>query len=575
MNIFSKNKQKLKTEEAYRILINILTLPPDSPLVLKSSYHLIDKTGKIINEFVKNVYIIHGLESESPVFIHYVLNRVGSDSDGSDLEFEYESGPHGNTKNKENAPNYERTLPSVLNQLKEKLGLKLLNVVYKEQNKKRPARNIKQCRNLRYAINKLKRFTYDAVANYHLMHISLGFPNLIVTAPTIRIIGIDEELLRETKKTLTAFDALDRVCFQFDTTFHLTGYYVSILLFIHPILVIDNSDKAPPIPLAYFFHEKKHEQSHNEFWRFIKYVLPELSEKAFIVTDCEDASRNAIKVELPLDVVILNVQQLSIYYSNEIKIGIGNRGNYGLRPQFKEQCFVDTRFVNTRDAMEPSSIIKSLILDKEELLKLAGVKFTTIKQKTSTSCEEEVLSPIELTSNLNYLNLQDSPPTVSESSKTCTSTLRMLVLKPVCPCVEKASCCHIMAVESINGVNIEQNYKISNISKLTKTKNSGSTGRNKRGHVINSIDPQSVQVSNTNMYVYENYLKEIVDEKFHHQLDKALFSKFIIQANMPMFNGNAWEEVVSTCAKVSRYHQRSKSKTCVCGKYSLECNSEN
>ena len=77
------------------------------------------------------------------------------------------------------------------------------------------------------------------------MHISLGFPNMIVTAPDIRMIGIDDDLLKETKKTLTAFDSLDRVCFQFDTTFNLTGYYVSVLLFIHPILVIDSTDKAP------------------------------------------------------------------------------------------------------------------------------------------------------------------------------------------------------------------------------------------------------------------------------------------------------------------------------------------
>ena len=91
------------------------------------------------------------------------------------------------------------------------------------------------------------------------------------------------------------------------------------------------------------------------------------------------------RVELPLDVVILSIQQLSIYYSNEIKIGFGNRGNYRLLAQFKEQCYVDAKFINTRDAMEPSTIIKSLILDKEELLRLAGVKFTTISTREESS----------------------------------------------------------------------------------------------------------------------------------------------------------------------------------------------
>ena len=80
--------------------------------------------------------------------------------------------------------------------------------------------------------------------------------SLVSECMLIRIIGIDDELLKETKKTLSAFDSSDRVCFQFDTTFNLTGYYVSVLLYIHPILVIDNTDKAQPIPFAYYFHEK-------------------------------------------------------------------------------------------------------------------------------------------------------------------------------------------------------------------------------------------------------------------------------------------------------------------------------
>ncbi|CAF1132655.1 unnamed protein product [Brachionus calyciflorus] len=97
--------------------------------------------------------------------------------------------------------------------------------------------------------------------------------------------------------------------------------------------------------------------------------------------------------------------------------------------------------------MEPPSIIKSLILDKEELLKLAGVKFTTISEESSQG---------------------------SSSEKTNNCFQVKLFPKPVSTCVEKASCCRIMAVESINRVNIEQK-KIPNISKLNKRKNSGST----------------------------------------------------------------------------------------------------
>ncbi|CAF0984873.1 unnamed protein product [Brachionus calyciflorus] len=130
------------------------------------------------------------------------------------------------------------------------------------------------------------------------------------------------------------------------------------------------------------------------------------------------------RIELPLDVVVLSLQQLSIYYSNEIKIRFGNRGNYRIRPQYKELCFIDSRFVNTRDSMAPSEIIKSLILDKEELLRLAGVKFDTISasdasshgsssEQTSsnsgTCSEEEILPILEVASTIDDLNLDDSP----------------------------------------------------------------------------------------------------------------------------------------------------------------------
>jgi hypothetical protein len=65
------------------------------------------------------------------------------------------------------------------------------------------------------------------------MHISFDFPNLILTAPDLRIIGIDAVLLVELKNALSSVVGVMRICFQYDTTFNLTGYYVSILNFIH------------------------------------------------------------------------------------------------------------------------------------------------------------------------------------------------------------------------------------------------------------------------------------------------------------------------------------------------------
>ena len=148
---------------------------------------------------------------------------------------------------------------------------------------------------MRYAVNKAKRFAYDQIANCQLMHLQFDFPNSIHTAPDVRIIGIDSELLKSTKAVLKLFDINNRVCFQFDTTFGLTGYYVSTLNFVHPCLVNNNTTISPAIPLCYFFHEKKFEKTHNEFWSHIYDVLPELNDVAFFVKDCERGYRNAIK----------------------------------------------------------------------------------------------------------------------------------------------------------------------------------------------------------------------------------------------------------------------------------------
>ncbi|CAF0854701.1 unnamed protein product [Brachionus calyciflorus] len=266
--------------------------PPNEPMLFKTYFHLIMEDRVTNKNIIKDVYFM--VDRLVPVVIHY-LDKT---KEGNVL-LDYPPPLHGNTKNKENSEGFIRTLPSIFSQIKNNVTSKNAHIVYKETSKKNGPRDLKQCQNLRYAVNRLKRFTHDEVANCHLMHISLSFPNHILTVPDIRIIGIDNELLMETKKTLAAFDNQNRICFQYDTTFNLTGYYVSVLVYIHPILIKTDSDKSPTIPLAYFIHEKKHEKAHCEFWRYIVEILPELENIGYLVTDCEDAFRNAIKKYLP------------------------------------------------------------------------------------------------------------------------------------------------------------------------------------------------------------------------------------------------------------------------------------
>ena len=67
---------------------------------------------------------------------------------------------------------------------------------------------------------------------------------------------------------------------------------------------------------------------------------------------------------------------------------------------------------------------------------------------------------------------------------------------------------------------------------IIKSKNSGSTARKNRGNVLNSIDPQSIEIQRTNLLEYDPYLKELVDEKFQQVIDDALNGKFVIQAKI-------------------------------------------
>ncbi|RMZ95681.1 hypothetical protein BpHYR1_051756 [Brachionus plicatilis] len=75
-------------------------------------------------------------------------------------------------------------------------------------------------------------------------------------------------------------------------------------------------------------------------------------------------------------------------------------------------------------------------------------------------------------------------------------------------CLDKQICSHLLAVQSVNGIDISNSYKIPNIAQMTKTKNSGVTGRKKRGHAINSNDPTANEVNRS--YDVSCYLKELL-----------------------------------------------------------------
>ena len=73
---------------------------------------------------------------------------------------------------------------------------------------------------------------------------------------------------------------------------------MSVLANKHPLIKKAN-DISPAIPLAYFFHERKTEETHFDFFIYIKSVFPEIEFFCFIVTDDELSFRNAVKKVFP------------------------------------------------------------------------------------------------------------------------------------------------------------------------------------------------------------------------------------------------------------------------------------
>jgi len=61
--------------------------------------------------------------------------------------------------------------------------------------------------------------------------------------------------------------------FVYDTTFTLCKYFISPLLCKFSLF-----EEEPTIPLSFFMHEKKSEETHNQFFRKISQILPELKD---------------------------------------------------------------------------------------------------------------------------------------------------------------------------------------------------------------------------------------------------------------------------------------------------------
>lgn len=145
-----------------------------------------------------------------------------------------------------------------------------------------------------------------------------------------------------------------------------------------------------------------------------KYAVKEICGDLFndftgIITNQAEGLNNLFKYILerktkPLDVVVLALYQLSIYYSNEIKLGFENIGEYKLKAEFKHFS-TEKEYLQQREVTDPVEIVKKLIDDVQNFNEVAGC------------------------SNLNVISTSDSDYTIDSNNSTASNTTTTNTIK--------------------------------------------------------------------------------------------------------------------------------------------------
>jgi len=177
----------------------------------------------------------------------------------------YKPQPHGNNK-KDNARSFHPTKPSTLMALKEQLQHKDPHQVYKNNMHINP-RNTKQCQNLKYNITRNKFLPLDQIGYIHILNEEYNCVQSLMTIPDLRVIVYDKKLIQTVNDLMTLDENQISFMFQYETTFNICDYYVSKLIMrLHPF------ENNPGVPIAFFVHEYKTEDTHEFFFQEINQV---------------------------------------------------------------------------------------------------------------------------------------------------------------------------------------------------------------------------------------------------------------------------------------------------------------
>jgi len=140
-------------------------------------------------------------------------------------------------------------------------------MAYKEAvNKNLNPRDQKQLQNLRKRSNEAKRIGTEEIINVHKLYFELHIVQQMNTIPDIRIVSYERDLVDELNQFLK-FTKSDKIMCVYDTTFSMCNYFVSPLLMRFTMFVDD-----PIVPVGFYIHELRTEESHTWFFEHIKAV---------------------------------------------------------------------------------------------------------------------------------------------------------------------------------------------------------------------------------------------------------------------------------------------------------------
>ena len=134
------------------------------------------------------------------------------------------------------------------------------------------ARDKRQVKNCTTAQRKQYRISHHEIFGALQLALHLkDFVKSISIFPDIRVVLGSKDILSELN-TLLCLKSDEPVLLSYDTTFNVGDFFVSVLVFRHVLF-----KNGVTIPAAFLIHDRKNQNTHDEFFRIIAAEIPNLN----------------------------------------------------------------------------------------------------------------------------------------------------------------------------------------------------------------------------------------------------------------------------------------------------------